>query len=171
MTKQENQPGRASICLRLAGQTVASLWLGFLTLFLIAEWVICQQSTRMHGAMLLNHHLIAVGLGIVWATVITLWRRESISAVCLIGEGLCLGAYIYLLFFILMVPGIAYFIPGWDPFWVKIIPTYPILQGFKEIILPKGDNAYPLFASAGFLAGGLVIFVLTNIRFKRTLSV
>ena len=48
---------------------------------------------------------------------------------------------IYLLFFILMVPGIAYFIPGWDPFWIKIIPTYPMLQGFKEIILPKGDTS------------------------------
>jgi ABC-2 type transport system permease protein len=78
---------------------------------------------------------------------------------------------IYLLFFILMVPGIAYFIPGWDPFWVKIIPTYPILQGFKEIILPEGYIAYPLLTSAVFLAGGLVIFALTNIRFKRTLSV
>jgi hypothetical protein len=78
---------------------------------------------------------------------------------------------IYLLFFVLMVPGIAYFIPGWDPFWVKIIPTYPILQGFKEIILPKGDTVYPLLASAGFLAAGMVLFALTNIRFKKTLSV
>jgi len=78
---------------------------------------------------------------------------------------------IYFLFFILMVPGIAYFIPGWDPFWVKIIPTYPMLQGFKEIILPKGDIIYPLLTSAGFLAGGLVVFALTNIRFKRTLRV
>jgi ABC-2 type transport system permease protein len=78
---------------------------------------------------------------------------------------------IYLLFFVLMIPGIAYFIPGWDPFWVKIIPTYPILQAFKEIILPSGDTAYPLYTSAGFLAAGAVLFVLTDIRFKRTLRV
>ncbi len=78
---------------------------------------------------------------------------------------------IYLLFFILMVPGIAYFIPGWDPVWVKIIPTYPMLQGFKEIILPRGDTAYPLIASAGFLVAGTVLFFITNIRFKKTLSV
>jgi len=78
---------------------------------------------------------------------------------------------IYLLFFILMVPGIGYFIPGWDPFWVKIIPTYPMLQGFKEIILPNGDIAYPLVTSAGFLAAGIVLFFITNIRFKKTLSV
>jgi len=78
---------------------------------------------------------------------------------------------IYLLFFILMVPGIAYFVPGWDPFWIKFIPSYPMLQGFKEIILPEGDIIYPLVASAGFVAAGLVVFLLTNIRFKRTLSV
>lgn len=78
---------------------------------------------------------------------------------------------VYLLFFVLMIPGIAYFIPGWDPFWVKLIPTYPMLQGFKEIILPKGDILYPLITSAGFLAAGLIIFALTNIRFKKTLSV
>jgi len=78
---------------------------------------------------------------------------------------------IYLLFFVLMVPGIAYFIPSWNPVWVKIIPTYPMLQGFKEIILPKGDIAYPLIVSAGFLAAGTVLFFITNIRFKKTLSV
>ena len=78
---------------------------------------------------------------------------------------------VYLLIIILMVPGIAYFIPGWDPFWIKIIPTYPMLQGYKEIILPKGDIAYPLIVSAGFLAVGIILFAITNIRFKKTLSV
>ncbi len=80
-------------------------------------------------------------------------------------------SFIYLSFFALMVPGIAYFIPGWDPFWVKLIPTYPMLQGFKEILLPEGDISYTLLASAGFIAAGLVVFALTNIRFKRILSV
>ena len=78
---------------------------------------------------------------------------------------------IYLLLIILMVPSIAYFIPGWEPFWIKIIPSYPLLQGFKEIILPNGDNVYPLMASAGFMAVGIILFAVTNIRFKKTLSV
>ncbi|MBA7675715.1 hypothetical protein ES703_83952 [subsurface metagenome] len=78
---------------------------------------------------------------------------------------------IYLLIILLMVPCIAYFIPGWDPVWIKIIPSYPMLQGFKEIILPNGDIAYPLITSAGFLAVGAVLFAITNIRFKKTLSV
>jgi len=78
---------------------------------------------------------------------------------------------IYLLVILLMVPAIAYFIPGWNPFWIKLIPTYPLMQGFKEIILPEGDITYPLLASAGFLAAGLVLFAFTNIRFKKTLSI
>ncbi len=78
---------------------------------------------------------------------------------------------IYLLLIIMMVPSIAYFIPGWDPFWIKIIPSYPLLQGFKEIILPNGDTIYPLIVSAGFLAVGIILFAITNIRFKKTLSV
>jgi len=78
---------------------------------------------------------------------------------------------IYLLVILFMVPAIAYFIPGWDPFWIKLIPTYPLMQGFKEIILPKGDIAYPLIASAGFLAAGIILFAVTNIRYKKTLSI
>jgi len=78
---------------------------------------------------------------------------------------------VYLLLIILLVPSIAYFIPSWDPFWIKIIPTYPMLQGFKEIILPNGDIAYPLITSAGFLVVGVAIFLITNIRFKKTLRV
>lgn len=78
---------------------------------------------------------------------------------------------VYLLIIILMIPSIAYFIPGWDPVWIKVLPTYPLLQGFKEIILPKGDIAYPLIVSAGFLAAGVILFAFANIRFKKTLRV
>ena len=42
----------------------------------------------------------------------------------------------------MMVPGIAYFIPGWDPVWVKILPSYPIIQGFRECIVSGGDAVY-----------------------------
>ena len=78
---------------------------------------------------------------------------------------------VYLIIILMMIPSIAYFIPGWDPFWIKIIPSYPMLQGFKEIILPNGDITYPLIVSAGFLAVGIILFAITNIRFKKTLSI
>lgn len=77
---------------------------------------------------------------------------------------------VYLILIIMMVPSIAYFIPGWGPVWIKVIPTYPMLQGFKEIILPNGDIVYPLITSAGFLVAGIILFAITNVRFKKTLS-
>lgn len=77
---------------------------------------------------------------------------------------------IYLLVIVMMLPSIAYFIPSWNPVWVRLIPTYPMLQGFREIMLTNGDAVYTLLASAGFLAAGAIVFFITNIRFRRTLS-
>ena len=78
---------------------------------------------------------------------------------------------VFFLMILLMLPSIAYFLPGWNPVWVRVIPSYPLLQGFKESLLPHGDAAYALIVSAGFLAAGAVLFGLTNVRFKKTLSV
>lgn len=78
---------------------------------------------------------------------------------------------IYLVMMAMIIPNIAYFIPSWDPIWIRILPTYPMLQGFKEIILKNGDASYVITTSLGFLAVGLLLFLIANKRFKRTLSV
>jgi len=70
----------------------------------------------------------------------------------------------------LMIPGFSYYIPSFDPLWLRVFPSYPLLQGFKEIML-NGDVGYVLTYSLIFLAGGLALFVLANIRFKKTLMV
>jgi len=75
----------------------------------------------------------------------------------------------YLIMITLMIPVFSYYIPGFDPLWLRFFPTYPMLQGFKEIIL-NGDAGYVLTYSSVFLAGGLVLFVMANIRFKKTLT-
>lgn len=77
---------------------------------------------------------------------------------------------IYLVMILMILPNIAYFIPSWNPLWIKVLPTYPLLQGFKEI-LSNGDMAYVWMASGGFLAVGILFFVLANHRFKKTLTV
>jgi ABC-type multidrug transport system permease subunit len=71
----------------------------------------------------------------------------------------------------MILPNVAYFIPSWNPGWMKFIPSYPMLESFKEIILPNGDVGYVLVASIGFLAAGLVLFLIANRRFKKTLTV
>ncbi len=76
----------------------------------------------------------------------------------------------YVIMIALMIPAFSYYIPSFDPLWLRFFPTYPMLQGFKEIML-NGDAGYVLTYSLIFLVGGLVLFVLANIRFKKTLTV
>ena len=76
----------------------------------------------------------------------------------------------YAIMISLMIPAFSYFIPSFDPIWLRFFPSYPLLQGFKEILL-NGDAGYVLTYSLAFLAGGLALFVLADIRFKKTLTV
>lgn len=78
---------------------------------------------------------------------------------------------LYLLIILLMLPNIAYFIPSWDPVWMTYIPTYAMLQSFKEILLTSSDVSYVLTASLGFLIVGVALFLFANVRFKKTLTV
>ncbi|WBW95637.1 ABC transporter permease [Oceanirhabdus sp. W0125-5] len=77
---------------------------------------------------------------------------------------------IYVLMIAMLLPNIAYFVPSWEPLWIKFIPTYPLIQGFKECIVENGDISYTLMASFGFLVVGLLLFILSNIRYKKTLT-
>lgn len=76
----------------------------------------------------------------------------------------------YTLMMLLIVPSFSYFIASWQPVWVKFIPTYPMIQGFKEIMI-NGSTSYVLLASAGFFVSGLLLFLLANKRYKKTLTV
>jgi len=76
----------------------------------------------------------------------------------------------YAIMVALMIPAFSYYIPSFDPIWLRFLPTYPMLQGFKDILL-NGDAGYVLTYSLVFLAGGLALFALADIRFKKTLTV
>ncbi len=78
---------------------------------------------------------------------------------------------VYVLMILMMVPMIAYFLPGWNPVWVNFIPSDPLIKAFKEILMTGGDAVYALLVSAGFLVAGGLLFMMTNFRFKRTLSI
>lgn len=77
---------------------------------------------------------------------------------------------LYIVIMIMIMPNISYFTPSWDPNWMKIIPSYIMLQSFKEIISINGNVAYVLVASLGFGVLGSAIFILANHRFEKTLS-
>ncbi len=76
---------------------------------------------------------------------------------------------LYTIMILMIVPNIAYFIPSWNSQWVKILPTYPMLEGFKSVILGNGDWLYILTISGGFLIAGMILFIISNMRYKKTL--
>ncbi|MFC2044383.1 ABC transporter permease, partial [Chloroflexota bacterium] len=76
----------------------------------------------------------------------------------------------YAIMIALMMPAFSYYIPSFDPIWLRFFPTYPMLQGFKDILL-NGDAGYVLTYALVFLAGGLVLFSLADMRFKKTLTI
>jgi len=72
---------------------------------------------------------------------------------------------------VMMLPALSYFIPSFDPVWMRYVPTYPLMQGFKEVMMVNGDAGYVLTQCGIFLAGGIIVFLLANVRFKKTLTV
>ena len=76
---------------------------------------------------------------------------------------------IYLVMMIMILPNIAYFISSWQPAFITWIPTYPLIQGFKEILI-HGDYSYVLMVSAGFLLAGVLLFEYAHLRYKKNLA-
>lgn len=79
--------------------------------------------------------------------------------------------FMYGLMIVLMLPAFSYYIPSFDPLWLRFFPTYPILQGYKEILLNSNEIGYVLMYAGIFLGAGILIFLLANQRFKKTLTV
>ncbi len=78
---------------------------------------------------------------------------------------------IYAFMILLMLPVFSYFIPSFDPLWLWFFPTYPMLTAYKEILVTNGDAGYVLLYTGVFLAGGIILFLISNFRFKKTLTV
>ncbi|MGB3159667.1 MAG: ABC transporter permease [Carnobacterium sp.] len=76
---------------------------------------------------------------------------------------------IYVFMMLMIIPTIAYLIPSWNPVFIKFIPSYYMLEGFKAVVLGNNDWPYVLTLSGGFLVSGFVLFILSTSRYKRTL--
>lgn len=78
---------------------------------------------------------------------------------------------LYLIMLVLVIPVISYYISSFDPLWIRYLPTYPLLQGFKSIISGNSDVGYILSLIGFYLITGSVLLKLSSIRFKKTLSI
>lgn len=77
---------------------------------------------------------------------------------------------IFMVMLALMLPSIAYFIPSWEPFWIKLLPSYYIIQGFREILVKGGDITFVLLTSLGFITTGVLLFIWAVNRHKKGLT-
>lgn len=78
---------------------------------------------------------------------------------------------LYLIMIFLMVPIFSYYIGSFDPIWIRFLPTYPILEGFRSIMRGQSDVGYVLIYSLVFLVSGVVLLVLADMKFKKSLTV
>jgi hypothetical protein len=78
---------------------------------------------------------------------------------------------LYLVMVVLMVPAFSYLIPSFDPVYLRFFPTYPILQGFKDILLNVPDMGYVLTYSLVFLIAGVLLFWAAQRQLSKRLSV
>lgn len=75
---------------------------------------------------------------------------------------------IYAFIMLMLVPTIAYFMPSWNPTWVKYLPSYPMLEAFQAILLGN-QSTYVLRISLVFAFIGLLLFFYANHRYQKNL--
>ncbi len=78
---------------------------------------------------------------------------------------------LYFMMIIMVVPAFSYYIASFDPIWLRVFPTYPLLEGFKGIMNGRPDIPYVLTYSLVFLIGGVILLALSNSRFKKSLTI
>lgn len=118
-----------------------------------------------------------MGFGVNYGLLILFLIASGFFATCI---GLVLSSYykditqsfggLFVIIAILMMPNVAYFIPSWEPAWLKFIPSWHMIQSFKEILLPGTDVTYVLLASLGFVILSIPLFLFSDYRFQKTIT-
>lgn len=70
---------------------------------------------------------------------------------------------------IFSVPMMTYFIPGFAPLWIRIMPTYPLLFAIKEAMFPVGNTGVITSTIGLFAILSVVLFVLAVSSYRSNL--
>lgn len=81
-----------------------------------------------------------------------------------------LGA-MYVVIMILAMGGVAYYMPSFSPLALRILPSYPLLFALRETFLERPDVGYILMITGAFLLGSLLLFIVTEYRYRKTLTI
>jgi ABC-2 type transport system permease protein len=78
---------------------------------------------------------------------------------------------IFLMLLLLVIPAMSYILPSFAPLWIKLMPTYPMLQAVKETLLKTPDVGYVLLTGGGMIAVSGLLLWLSERRYRRILGV
>lgn len=77
---------------------------------------------------------------------------------------------LYLVVIILLLPVIPYYAGSFDPRWIHVLPSWFVLECFKEILGGEPSGPFVTACCAGLLAAGIALLVVTGKRFRKALS-
>ncbi len=109
--------------------------------------------------------LLVLIAGNLFGTVLGLFIASFYSSIIS-----SLGA-MYVVIMILAMGGVAYYMPSFSPLALRILPSYPLLFALREAFLEQPNAGYILMITGAFLAGTLLLFIVTEHRYRKTLTI
>jgi ABC-type multidrug transport system permease subunit len=79
--------------------------------------------------------------------------------------------WLYVSIIVLAFAAVSYYMPAFSPLIIRILPSYPMLFAFRETLYEVVNLGYVYANVLGFAALAVVFFLLSNYRFKKTLTV
>lgn len=78
---------------------------------------------------------------------------------------------LYIVILILSFTSVSYFMPAFSPRLITWLPSYPMLFAMRETLLQKPDIQYIYFWALVFIAVSVVLFLLADRRYRRTITI
>ena len=79
--------------------------------------------------------------------------------------------WLYASVIILAFAAVSFYMPAFSPLIIRILPSYPMLFAFRETLYEISNLGYIYANVLGFSLAGVAFFLLSNWRFKKTLTV
>lgn len=114
-----------------------------------------QPNYALFYLLLISATLFSSGIGLVTASFFP-------------NMGKAFGC-LYFLVISLALPMIPYYAGSFDPKWIHFIPSYPVLQSFKQIMQGQPDLSYVLLTAGGCLLGTVFLIGFSSRKFRKTI--
>ena len=79
--------------------------------------------------------------------------------------------WLYASVIVLSFAAVSYYTPAFSPLIIRILPSYPMLFAFREAFFEVSNLGYVYTTVAGYSLAATALFFLSNMRFKKTLTV